>query len=335
MTTAKISLVITVLNEMATIKPLLEAVAGQTTLPHETIIVDGGSADGTSEWLRSVVTEYRAIGLRVFSVVGNRSLGRNYAIKKASYEWIAITDAGCIPHRDWLEKLKAEVITYQLKNTFVEGLVVAGYYDAQPKTAFQAAVVPYVLVMPDQVNPHTFLPATRSMLLPKRLWAELGGFAEHLSDNEDYDFARRLKEFAQRTNQSGYELPIEIVFARQAMVTWLPRSSLRSFWWMIYRFARGDAQAGLFRPKVLAIFGRYGLMGVLAVYWAGSSQWWQLFGITSTALGLYTLWSISKNYRYAPAGWFWLPVLQLTSDLAVMAGTVSGLGRRFAFKSSN
>ncbi len=43
----KVSLIVTVLNEAATIELLLEAVAAQTKLPEEFIIVDGGSSDDT------------------------------------------------------------------------------------------------------------------------------------------------------------------------------------------------------------------------------------------------------------------------------------------------
>jgi hypothetical protein len=52
--------------------------------------------------------------------------------------------------------------------------------------------------------------------------------------------------------------------------------------------------------------------------------------LTYTALLLFYLaWAISKNVRYAPQGWYWLPVLQLTADVSVMAGSLVGWLRRW------
>jgi GT2 family glycosyltransferase len=205
-----------------------------------------------------------------------------------------------VPRSDWLAELVKAYQSAEKPQT-----VVAGYYTAQIKTAFQQAVTPYALVMPDRVDPVNFLPATRSMLLPKTVWKKLGGFDRRFSDNEDYDFARRLRR---QKNP--------IVFARQAQVSWQPRSNLLEFWAMIYRFARGDAQARLFRPKVAFIFIRYSLgVGILLWSWP-----WAAAGLVA-----YAGWSISKNLRHVPNGWYWLPLLQVTSDLAVMLGTVEGL----------
>ena len=41
--------------------------------------------------------------------------------------------------------------------------------------------------------------------------------------------------------------------------------------------------------------------------------------------GVYSLWAIRKNIRYVSAGWMWLPILQVVSDLAVILGSLSGL----------
>jgi glycosyltransferase involved in cell wall biosynthesis len=320
----EISLVITVLNERASIEALLATIRNQTVLPHETIIVDGGSQDGTFEYLQKHLNIYRTIGLKLIQCPGNRSLGRNTGIEAAKYHWIALTDAGCVPHTDWLEELKKTLIDSSLRSDFPESIVVAGYYDAQPNTPFEAAVVPYVLVPPHQVNPETFLPATRSMMISTWMWRELGGFNLKLSDNEDYDFARRLKKMVTSVNQSGYEPSIQIIFARNAVVTWIPRKTLTSFAWMIYRFARGDAQAQLWRPKVALIFLRYGLMILSGVFFLAQPNLVIGLGILSLIL-LYISWSIAKNFQQAKAGWYWLPILQVTSDLAVMLGTLRGL----------
>lgn len=325
MSAIKISLVITILNERNSIESLLTALQAQSVLPHETIIVDGGSHDGTYEWLEKNLSRFRTLGLKILTAKGNRSVGRNTGISLAKNDWIAITDAGCIPHANWLEKLKAKVVSHQLKDRWVEGLVVAGYYDAKPQTPFEEAVVPYVLVMPDRVNPQTFLPATRSVLFHKRIWNELNGFDEQLSDNEDYDFAKRLEKLARERNLSGYELPLEIVFAKAAKVTWIPRTNLKSFGWMIYRFARGDAKAGIWRPKVGLVFVRYILLLLISLGLIAMGSWITLLVVWLLGICFYATWSIQKNIEYVPHGWYWLPVLQVVADFEVMRGSLRGV----------
>lgn len=305
-----VSVIVTVLNEIRSIEQLLTSLSIQSISPKEVVIVDGGSSDGTWEFLEKYQKKKLPFTLIVLQKKGNRSVGRNHAIQATSTTVIAITDAGCIPHVNWLEKLWA---AYKQDNK----PVIAGYYDAEPQTPFEEAVVPYVLVMPDRVNPSAFLPATRSMFLEKKVWEKVGKFDESLSDNEDYAFAKRLAAQKQA-----------IGFTSEAKVTWLPRTSLSSFMWMIYRFARGDMQAGIIRPKVLFIFFRVGLWCFISLLlWLSTPLVALLFWLVSGTF--YALWSIKKNRKYVPKGWYWLPVLQVTSDVMVIAGSISGQYKRY------
>jgi len=310
----KVSLIITILNEEKTIDSLLDSILKQKTIPNEVIIVDGGSDDKSVEFvnnfIRSLEERRFKLSIKLFLKKGNRSVGRNFAIEKAKYAWIAVTDAGCTLDSKWLQELLR--MQKQLNTE-----VVAGYYSAKPRTAFQEAVVPYVLVMPDRVDEKNFLPATRSVLFSKNIWQKVGGFNEKLSDNEDYDFARKLKNSV-----------INIGFSKKAVVIWEPCSSLKSFYKMIFRFARGDVSAGILRPKVVLVFLRY-LVGTSVFIWGiieriNTGKIWILFGVIPSFLMIYLLWSIYKNYHYTPRGWYLLPLLQITSDIAVMFGSFSG-----------
>ena len=148
------------------------------------------------------------------------------------------------------------------------------------------------------------------MMMRKQVWEKLGGFDEKLSHNEDFALAQKIKK------------NFQIKFVRKALVTWIPRGNLFSFFRMIYRFALGDAEARIFRPKVATIFLRY------------------LFFISLLFINLkleiivflfYLLWSIYKNYKYLKKfkAYYYLPVLQVLSDAAVMTGSVIGLYKRF------
>lgn len=307
----KISLVITLLNEESTVDLLLAAISRQTLLPAEIILVDGGSIDATQKIIRQWQKNPQ-IGKKIsFSQKkGNRSVGRNYGIQKARHAWIALTDAGCVPDENWLSALMEE-------HRHSKADVIAGYYYGLPSTAFEQAVVPYALVPPNRVNPKTFLPATRSMMIAKKIWEKLGGFDETLSLNEDFAFAQRI----QKAN-------IKRSFTFDALVGWIPRRNLKEFWIMIYSFALGDMQAAILRPKVVLIFARYIAVFSVFLWMAWLNALSQTSSFFLSLLILYSLWAIQKNRKYVPRGWYWLPALQIVSDIAVMVGTFLGLRRK-------
>ena len=305
--TKAVSVIVTVFNEAKTINRLLKALAKQTYKPTEIIIVDGGSTDQT--WKKLQSWSHRLPQLKIFYQEGNRAVGRNLAIKEARSKLVAITDAGCVPQSDWLEKL---VKKYQKTNISV----IAGYYRGVGRTSLESAIIPYVLVMPDKVDENNFLPATRSMLLTKKVWQNVAGFNEKLDSSEDYDFALKLE-------RAG----VKIVFARDALVQWWPRTNLTDFAIMILEFAFWDIKAGHLRKKVRLLFLRYlGFFLLLSIYFESHNLYWLL--ILILVLTVYIFWSITKNKKYVPSGWYWLPILQLLSDFMVMGGSMLALLNR-------
>ncbi|PIR61684.1 MAG: hypothetical protein COU66_02495 [Candidatus Pacebacteria bacterium CG10_big_fil_rev_8_21_14_0_10_44_11] len=301
-----VSVICTTLNEVDSIDHLLESLVGQSYQPVEVITVDGGSIDDTVEKIKKFQQRKTVFSLKLIRKKGNRSVGRNTAISAATSNLIAITDAGCRPHKHWLEELVKQEQSTQAP-------VVAGYYLGVATSAFEEAVIPYSLVMSDQLDPKTFLPATRSMLLHKSVWQILGGFDERLRWNEDYPFAKKIKA-------AGYT----IVFAKKAIVDWKPRKNIFQFARMIFRFAQGDIEAGIIRPKVIFIFVRYLILLFLLAITTYYTSWRLATAFAVTLFVFYSLWAIQKNSRYVKKGWYWLPVLQLTADIFVIAGSLFG-----------
>lgn len=306
-----ISFITTVFNEEKTIFLLLESLILQTLLPNEIIIVDAFSHDKTFEKLhdyKKIFNEkFPRINFLIIKKRGNRSIGRNAAIKKAKSDIIVVTDAGCILQKNWIKN-----ITEKFKNPNVD--VVAGYYKAKTVNDFQKALVPYVFVMPDKVNTDTFLPATRSVAFRKKVWQKVGGFEEKYSHNEDYVFAKALKKS-----------DAKIVFAKKAIVYWIPRNTFRETFVMFFRFAYGDAESKILRPKVIFIFARYIMAAVFLIWIIYSMP--NLIYVFILLVLFYFLWAVTKNYKYIGKlnAFYYLPVLQLTSDMAVIVGTIVGL----------
>lgn len=297
----KISFIATVYNEESTIDDLLQSLLIQSKTANEIIIVDGGSSDRT-------VAHIKNSKVKILIKNGNRAVGRNEAIKSASNEIIVCSDAGCSLDKDWIKN-----IVKPFENPNVD--VVAGYYKGNAETVFQKCLIPYVLVMPDKVDENNFLPASRSMAFKKSVWKKAGGFPERFSNNEDYIFAKKLKK-----------IDAKIVFEKKAIVYWKPRSNIKDAFIMFYRFAKGDSESRIFRPKVILIFVRYIAVVILMLLFLIFKSYIILNALYLILL-TYVLWSIIKNYRYVRnfLAVIFLPLIQLVSDIAVIAGTIKGI----------
>ena len=294
-----LSLIVTVFNEVNTIEAFLLSVKKQTLAVTELIIVDAQSTDGTVDLIKNFAKKNKSLKIKLFVKVGNRSVGRNLAAKQSRGQYLAITDAGCVLDENWLKEL-----WHKQKESQVS--VVAGYYQGSANSAFQEATIPYFLVMPERIKEKQFLPATRSMLIKKSLWLEMGGLDETLDYNEDYQFANRLKN-------NG----VKIAFSKRAIVYWFPPENIGQFFQKIYLFAKGDAAVGLIRKKVYLIFMRYLMfLGILLFF--------SNIHLIFLLMALYLLWAVLKNIRYCPRSFFYLPILQVLADLAVMSATLSG-----------
>lgn len=306
----KVSFISTVINEERTIIDFLKSIFQQSTVPDEIIIVDGGSLDKTLSRISNFQfpISNKKIRFKFLVKKGNRAVGRNEAIGKASNEIIACSDAGCILDKNWLKN-----IVKPFNDPKVD--LVAGYYKGFPKSIFEKCLIPYVLVMPDRVIGNSFLPASRSMAFKKSIWKKAGRFPEEYSNNEDYVFARNLKKIC-----------ANMIFEKGAIVYWKPRNNIKDAFIMFYRFAKGDSESQIFRPKVFLIFLRY-IIGVTFFF---------SFLVFGSYIILNVVWSIAKNYRYVK-DWralFYLPLIQFVADIAVIIGTTIGI-YRFFFYSRN
>ncbi|MGB1285143.1 MAG: glycosyltransferase, partial [Aggregatilineales bacterium] len=242
----RISLIATVLNEGESIRGLMDSVVAQTQLPDEFVIVDGGSSDNTVAILESYANK---LPLKIIVEMGcNISAGRNRAIEAATGEIIAITDAGVRLSPQWLEQITMPL----LQNAAIS--VVAGFFEADPQTAFEIAMGATVLPLADEIDPQTFLPSSRSIALRKSAAQQVEMYPVWLDYCEDLIFDLRLK-----ATQPDF------VFVPGALVYFRPRETLRAFYKQYYLYARGDGKADLWRKRHLIRYITYLLIvpGVL------------------------------------------------------------------------
>lgn len=313
-----ISVVVPVRNEAKTIRPLLQGLMNQTLRPAEIVITDGGSTDTTRELIAQFSGDAPVTLIsEAFALPGR---ARNVAVQNAQSEWIAFTDGGIRPERDWLENLSRPVADDPTID------VVYGTYEPEIKTFFaECAAIAYVppplVVDGDMVRPYSIV----SALMRREVWQTAGGFPEHLRSAEDLLFMRKVE-------QAGFK----IVRAARAVVHW----NLQPGFWRTFRrfvaYSRNNIRAGLWREWQRAIFIRYTaiLLSAIPVVFIGDGWLAVPLGLWLGLMIARAGKSIHRNRINYPAGlarnlgrlFVIVPILT-TIDLAAFVGSIDWLVR--------
>jgi glycosyltransferase involved in cell wall biosynthesis len=242
----KVSVVIPVRDEEASIRELLDSLLTQTRPPDEIVITDGGSTDATPQ----IIEEYIRNGAPVQLIRAGAALpgrGRNLGAAQASHEWLAFTDAGIRLENNWLEALVAKAEADDSLD------LVYGSCRPVTDTFFkQCAAITYVppFTSRDGISvPWRFIAST---LLRREAWRAVNGFPEELRSAEDLIFMDRVEN-------AGYRY----VFEPRALVHW----DLRPTFWTTFKrfivYSRNNIRAGLFWQWQGTIFKYYAVIAVL------------------------------------------------------------------------
>jgi glycosyltransferase involved in cell wall biosynthesis len=308
----KISVIATVKNEGAVIRPLLDSLVKQTRQPDEIVICDGGSTDNTLD----VVNEYRQyLPLKILIAPGtNISQGRNKAIKHAAGPIIASMDAGVVLSPDWLAEL--------VKPIEEDGArVVSGWFEPDPQTPFEIVLGATILPALEDVEPEKFLPSSRSVAFTKAAWQAVGGYPEWLDYCEDLIF-----DLALRRNHGSFP------FSPRAVAYFRPRQNLWSFARQYYLYARGDGKADLWPKRHAVRYLTYlvGLPVLGKLIWQGKLIGWIMLVLGGSVY----CWRPAQRLWPAVQTWPWLArsrafaligLIRLVGDLAKMVGYPVGI----------
>jgi glycosyltransferase involved in cell wall biosynthesis len=239
-----VSIISTVLNEIEDIPRLIPCLLAQIPLPAEIVIVDGGSTDGTWEWLveaarsNDLLQPIRDESCSLKNCPGPVSRGRNVAIAASTSEIVACVDAGCTYLPDWMARITEPIVAGTS-----EYALGGACLDLVDPTLWDVASAPYfgVKVSPDELSKSC---TARSMAFTKDLWKRVGGFPETvlLGDDTFFDLeARRATAPA---------------FVNQAKAFYRPRNSFAATCRQLARYAASDGILGVRTVRLFRNGGR-------------------------------------------------------------------------------
>jgi glycosyltransferase involved in cell wall biosynthesis len=251
----KVSLIVPVRNEEASIEAFLQSLLKQDFPPDELILVDGGSTDRTKEIIEAFIAEGHNLCL-ITDPDAYPGRARNLAIQASRNEWVAMVDAGTLVKADWLERLVCKAAGDREAN------VVLGTYEPILNGLFKVSLALTYVAPATLIDGRWFRgPSTASMMLQKQVWEALGKFPEDLRACEDLLFFERLKrsDFAIR-------------YATDALVCWHIQGSFAAVFRKFRAYSLHTLKAGLGRTWHLALAKMYAVGGLflllaLAHHW--------------------------------------------------------------------
>ncbi len=301
-----ISIVLTIRNEVASIRDLLEALLVGTVTPGEIVVADGGSTDGTIEVVEEIGRHNPEV--RIFTDVGDRSRGRNVGIRNARFDRIATIDGGCRPRSDWLE---------HILTAFDGGVLwVGAFYEPVGQTNLSTAIGLTMVYVEEEARRH-FIPSARSMGFTKELWSEVGGFPDGLQFAEDTTFAQGLLD-------RGYTPE----FTPKAVVEWHPPRTLREQARTMFKWGHGDGLQALRSDHYRRLLGILAIGGVVLVSTVLVDI--RLVPLALLPLGPFVARNTRYKYRhmYGWTKWVLIPLASVNGAVSSLIGFLAGRRER-------
>ena len=184
----KVSVIVPTYNRSIYILDALRSILDQNYENIEIVVIDDGSTDGTKERLASLVE--KGIVHYIYQENQGRSAARNRGISLATGDYLAFLDSDDLLESGTLIKQ----VEFLVRNPEI-GLVHGGYskFDDFNKDIgyrnpswFSGWIYPQMLLM------WTALLAIPTVMVPRQIINEVGGFDESLYIGEDLDLWRRI-----------------------------------------------------------------------------------------------------------------------------------------------
>lgn len=311
-----ISVISTVKNEIDSLSLWFESIQSQTKQADEIIIVDGGSTDGTWEWLQNQQSLHAKV--KVYQVKGNIAHGRNCAILYAKGDYVAVTDAGCRYESTWLENITAPLragTALCVTTAFGPWLQDA---DTLKTRLIAASTIPQASEFKKD-----WYPSSRSIAFAKEVWEKAGRYPEWIPWCEDILFDIAIVK-------SG----VAIHFIKIPLVYWQPRTCIKSYMKQVFQYTKSDGHGKLFLARQIIRYVVYsGSLGLLALSFVYSYiLLLPLFvGLIVYMRKFFVRWisfTKDKTWIYRLTGVVTVPAIVAVGDFAKMCGWPVGVYER-------
>lgn len=185
----------------------------------EYLLVDNNSRDRTPEILQKAAVEAEAKGIALYPLTENQIqssyAARNKAIKTATGDILAFTDADCRPLPQWLSLLVAPFTNSQV------GLVVGEIAALPGKTLLEKHAERQSTLTQKDTLAHPFCPygQTANLAIRREVFQEIGLFRPYMTTGGDADMCWRIQR----------ETSWQLCFAETAIVQHRHRANLQEF----------------------------------------------------------------------------------------------------------
>lgn len=232
----KISVVIPVVNNANKIGKCLESVLNQSIRPYEVIVVDGHSTDGTPDVVKGFPVKL------VFEDYHTRAGALQMGVDEALGEFIAFTDADCIPDKNWLQNLILE---------FHEGIVGVGGRFNDIGTGLWTRSINLTFQTPfsgarsrwtTRKEMKRLSVCGASGMVSKKNIVAVGGFKTNLKGGEDLEFSTRLSKLGR------------LIYTPDAVILHDHDRGLLEFIKKSYRYGKDRREARLFDSQAIVAF---------------------------------------------------------------------------------
>lgn len=308
--TPKVSVVVPVRNGVPKIARCLQALFEQTLQPYEVIVVDGHSTDSTVEVAGKfpVTVVYEDHG----TVGGARQVG----VEHAQGDYVAFTDADCIPQKDWLENLVREFddgivgVGGGIKNVgnglWEESIALALDTFLGSANSVQDRVLQEKQVVKS-------ISGCNSIYRKKDLIA-VGGFDVRLSINEDTELNSRLQQLG------------TLVYTPDAIVHHHQERGLKEFVKRMHFFGYGR---GVNRLWDLQVVPPIAAIGILLTAFVAPMAFVAMLALYGVIIGGYTLVLLTRARK--PEYLISIPIVfvleHISYTLGFWKGAIKGIAR--------
>lgn len=186
------SIIIPLYNKEKHIKHTLKSVLDQTCVDFEIIIVNDGSTDTSLEEVADIIDNR----IKLFTIENQGvSNARNFGVSKAESEFIVLLDADDFWKPNHLESIKKLQKTFPHCGMYATaygsvfgGKRISSVYNNIPKQSNWSGIIDDFF----ECSSINCIASSSSVMIPKNIYEDLGGFNSAYNSGEDTDFWIRI-----------------------------------------------------------------------------------------------------------------------------------------------